>query len=168
MKIIQKPSVPAVAQFKCDVTGVQLPTGPAASITIRGGSGPGRHGDTLQVHLSEAAAEVVVLLLRALIVSGVPLAPHPIGSLLGVGSEESHVARQDHLVLLRRLEKLGRYLRRTLASVKKVRAKADRGASAKNAAKRKRKRVLLAEYEELIRQKTSSDKAADIDAIRGD
>ena len=116
MKTIIKPGTPEIVQYRCDVTGVPLPDGPAASIAIHCGYGSPYDGSDFVLDLSEQAAEVVLPLFRSLLLGGAPLAPHVADQFLNQGPlNEKRISRRERVALLRRLDKLCRNKRRNLA-----------------------------------------------------
>jgi hypothetical protein len=128
MKNILKPAVEEVAQYTCDVTGLPLPNGPAATITINGGYGSPMDGATCRLDLSEKASMVVIPLLRALLIDGGALMPYLTNSMLmWEEAKERRITRREQAKLLKRLEKLRCYRRRVLTTVKKgLKESADR------------------------------------------
>jgi hypothetical protein len=114
MKTVIKPSTPEVVQYVCDVTGTPLPHGPIASLTIKCGYGSAYDGNTFVLDLSEAAADIVLPLLRALLLDGAPLEPHCTEALFGFGAlDEKPITHRKRDALLGQIVKLCRHRMKT-------------------------------------------------------
>jgi hypothetical protein len=107
MKTITIPARHEEATYHCDVTGLPLPNGPAATVTISCGYGAPYDGYTFELHLSSRAAEVVLPLLRAILLGGGPLEPHFTDSTFNDCCEpERPVTPRELLSLVRELRRI--------------------------------------------------------------
>ncbi len=190
MKTIIHPGRPEKVQSSCDVTGDVRPALPAVTIEIHCGYAATYDGDTFVIDLSVEAAEAVILLLRALLLGGRPLAPHLTDSLLPARcpERESFIAWRERARLLHELEKLVRHRRITGPLAKKQRTGpvSRRGATPqiecrrppasgdpsetpkKNRRTRRRTRALLPEFEVLMKRDPGRDVLDDLEAVRGE
>jgi hypothetical protein len=128
MKTNTNPRRPEKAAYMCDITGMALPDGPAATLILRCGYGAPIDGDTYELHFSDEAALVVIPLLRVLLLSGASLTPH----LANVHSTRRAVQGQriparEREELLRQLQSLVECRRRSEATLRRSLAASTTG-----------------------------------------
>lgn len=108
MKTVIQPATVEESLYSCDVTGSNLPFGPATTIIIRCGYGAIHDGAIYELHFSEAADAVVLPIIRALLLDGAPLERHRTQESLDgyKPRREKRVSASERARLLRRLAKL--------------------------------------------------------------
>lgn len=107
MKHIIQASVPELARYTCDITGVPLPGGPSATIEIRCGYGSPYDGSVFRLDLSAESAAKVLPLIRALLLDGAPLEPYLTETFLNRGAlSEGRIGRGERAQLIRDLDSL--------------------------------------------------------------